>query len=410
MENIVYGYVTLETLAQLGEEPYLDQLKILVAGDTVRRGARPQRRRRASRRWLEPRAIRCAAWTCPSPGKHPHADIMGLLLLAMSRFGLFVLVPERHPGREPADRAPGLAGPADRRDEGDRRNPLADRRDLPRPGAAPGTGRRCSSPFRSGLLGAAACSAATWPSSSTSTSRASRVPLWVYLLVALVGLLVPLLAAAYPVVEGQRRLGSRGARGLRGRAARLRDDRLRPRARRWRAEPPAAARGAQQLPAARAPRPHPRDPGRRRALLHVGAQRAGVDGPHPRPAVRLRAVRPALSASPALARSKRSSGRVRSTPGVVRAEGWITTEASTRHPRESGASSAAGGAHRPLPAVELSRPALRPRDPSRGAACARRHRRPGRERRARREGTRMKVGGEVRAADGPAESPGGSWA
>ena len=31
MENIVYGYITLATLAQLGEEPYLNQLKILVA-------------------------------------------------------------------------------------------------------------------------------------------------------------------------------------------------------------------------------------------------------------------------------------------------------------------------------------------------------------------------------------------
>src|SRR6185369_9173956 len=31
MENIVYGYINLATLAQLGEEPRLDQLNILVA-------------------------------------------------------------------------------------------------------------------------------------------------------------------------------------------------------------------------------------------------------------------------------------------------------------------------------------------------------------------------------------------
>src|SRR6185369_10546726 len=31
MENVVYGYITLDTLAQLGEQPYLDQLNILVA-------------------------------------------------------------------------------------------------------------------------------------------------------------------------------------------------------------------------------------------------------------------------------------------------------------------------------------------------------------------------------------------
>src|SRR5207302_1315258 len=28
----------------------------------------------------------------PTPGKHPHADIMGLLLLSLSSFGLFVLI------------------------------------------------------------------------------------------------------------------------------------------------------------------------------------------------------------------------------------------------------------------------------------------------------------------------------
>src|SRR4029078_1187004 len=28
----------------------------------------------------------------PSPGKHPHSDLMGILLLAMSSFGLFLLV------------------------------------------------------------------------------------------------------------------------------------------------------------------------------------------------------------------------------------------------------------------------------------------------------------------------------
>ena len=31
MENTVYGYITLDTLPQLGEQPYLDELKILVA-------------------------------------------------------------------------------------------------------------------------------------------------------------------------------------------------------------------------------------------------------------------------------------------------------------------------------------------------------------------------------------------
>src|SRR5262249_16177189 len=33
MENAVYGYINLDTLEQLGEEPYLDQLKIVVDGN-----------------------------------------------------------------------------------------------------------------------------------------------------------------------------------------------------------------------------------------------------------------------------------------------------------------------------------------------------------------------------------------
>ena len=39
MENAVYGYINLDTLAQLGEEPYLDQLKIVVAGVRRTHGA-----------------------------------------------------------------------------------------------------------------------------------------------------------------------------------------------------------------------------------------------------------------------------------------------------------------------------------------------------------------------------------
>ena len=66
MENVVYGYVTLETLALLGEEPYLDQLKILVSGDrfdarTRGRGGRGQARLGGD--W----ATRSGVWTCPSP-------------------------------------------------------------------------------------------------------------------------------------------------------------------------------------------------------------------------------------------------------------------------------------------------------------------------------------------------------
>ncbi len=90
MENLVYGYITLPTLERLGEEPYLDQVNIVVAenrfddahvrrvaeevASVVERSGHPVRR-----------------LDVPAPGKHPHAAIMGLLLLVMSVFGLFAL-------------------------------------------------------------------------------------------------------------------------------------------------------------------------------------------------------------------------------------------------------------------------------------------------------------------------------
>src|SRR5262249_18560120 len=38
MENVVYGYINLETLVQLGEKPTLDRLNILVAEDRFNEG------------------------------------------------------------------------------------------------------------------------------------------------------------------------------------------------------------------------------------------------------------------------------------------------------------------------------------------------------------------------------------
>src|SRR5689334_15039609 len=91
MENVVYGYINLATLVQLGEEPRLDQLNILVAQnrfdeDHIRRVTADVERLIRSR-GHEVRRV-----DIPQPGKHPHSDLMGILLLAMSSFGLFVLV------------------------------------------------------------------------------------------------------------------------------------------------------------------------------------------------------------------------------------------------------------------------------------------------------------------------------
>ena len=91
MENVVYAYTNLDTLVQLGEKPYYDRLNILVAEkrfdeDHIRKVAADVKS------LIESRGHEVWRVDVPPPGKHPHSDLMGMLLLAMSSFGLFVLV------------------------------------------------------------------------------------------------------------------------------------------------------------------------------------------------------------------------------------------------------------------------------------------------------------------------------
>jgi putative ABC transport system permease protein len=90
MENTVYGYITLDTLPQLGEQPYLDELKILVAEN--RFDEKHVRDVAAHvKKLVEGRGHPIRGVDVPRPGKHPHADLMDGFLLAMASFGLFVL-------------------------------------------------------------------------------------------------------------------------------------------------------------------------------------------------------------------------------------------------------------------------------------------------------------------------------
>ena len=91
MENIVYGYINLATLVQLGEKPTLDQLNILVAQN--RFDENHIRRVVADvEATIKSRGHQVRRIDIPAPGKHPHSDLTGILLLSMSSFGLFVLV------------------------------------------------------------------------------------------------------------------------------------------------------------------------------------------------------------------------------------------------------------------------------------------------------------------------------
>lgn len=90
MENSVYGYITPQTLVQLGQSLVFDLLYIQVADHKyderhIRQVAEEVKRR------LEAEGHPVSGIDIPVPGKHPHADLMRTLLLAMLSFGLLLL-------------------------------------------------------------------------------------------------------------------------------------------------------------------------------------------------------------------------------------------------------------------------------------------------------------------------------
>lgn len=198
MENVVYGYATLETIGRLGEEPLLDELKILVADrrldeDHIRRVAAGVQKIAESRG----RVVRQV--DIPVPGKHPHAQIMGLLLLAMAGFGLFALLLS---GILVVNLMAATMA--------------AQIRQIGVMKAIGGTRGQIAGIYlrQALLLGASAVAVATpvGIAGSRILCRAMAVflnfdipsfaiPAWVFLLVASVGVAVPLLAAAGPVMR-----------------------------------------------------------------------------------------------------------------------------------------------------------------------------------------------------------------
>jgi putative ABC transport system permease protein len=199
MENIVYGYITLATLAQLGEEPFLDRLHIVVSGARfdethIRRVAA------ALQQWMASQNHPVRRLNIPKPGQHPHAELMGLLLLALAGFGLLALLLS---GIIVVNLLTALLG--------------SQIRQIGVMKALGGTRGQLARLYFGQvlLLGAAALvlavPAGLWGSRVLCRYLAVflnfdidsfAVPLWVFWLVALVGLLVPLLAAAWPVWRG----------------------------------------------------------------------------------------------------------------------------------------------------------------------------------------------------------------
>lgn len=199
MENLVYGYITLETLRLLGEEPYLDQLNIRVAEDPYNE-AHIRSVAESVKQTIESCGHTVRRVDIPRPGKHPHTDIMGLLLLSMSSFGLFALLLS---SILVINLLAALMS--------------AQVRQIGMMKAIGGTRWQIARIYlgQALLLGMAAILVALPPGILGSRAlcrymavflnfdiTSFAVPAWVYLCVAAVGLIVPLLAAAYPVWRG----------------------------------------------------------------------------------------------------------------------------------------------------------------------------------------------------------------
>jgi putative ABC transport system permease protein len=199
MENCVYGYITLDTLARLGEQPYLDQLNIVVAENRFDE----QHIRSVAQKvktLVESRGHSVHDVDIPRPGKHPHADLMGVMLLAMSSFGFFVLILS---GILVVNLLMGLMA-SQVRQIGMMKAIGGTRRQVARiyfsQALLLGIAALCVA-LPLGILGSRAlCRPLAVLLNFDITSLA--VPLWVYLWAVAVGLAVPLLAAAWPVWKG----------------------------------------------------------------------------------------------------------------------------------------------------------------------------------------------------------------
>jgi putative ABC transport system permease protein len=199
MENAVYGYITTETLSRLGEQPVLNQINVLVARNRfdepfIRRVADETRKR------IEDAGHPVLRVDVPEPGKHPHADLMGMLLLAKAAFGIFVMLLS---GIIVVNLLTGLMA-AQVRQIGIMKTIGATRGQIARLYFAQallyGAGAVVIA-LPIGIAGSRAlCKYQSIFLNFDITSYA--IPGWVFAAVAVVGLIVPLVAAAVPVWRG----------------------------------------------------------------------------------------------------------------------------------------------------------------------------------------------------------------
>lgn len=199
MENTVYGYISTSTLERLGEGNRFDSLSIVVSGDRFN-----ERHIRIVadqvKALLEQHGHVVKQVDIPPPGKHPHADLMGLLLLVMSAFGFALLLLS---GILVINLLAALMA-AQVREIGMMKAVGANRRQIAIIYFAEVTLFGLAAlllALPSGLAGGRGlCRYLAVFLNFDMTSFA--VPIWVYLLVLIAGIGVPLATAAFPIMKG----------------------------------------------------------------------------------------------------------------------------------------------------------------------------------------------------------------
>lgn len=86
-ENIVYGYVSLDTLRRLGIPPRLNQIKIRLAGNPSKEQA--LEKVQSLKSWLAERGVSLEKAHAAEPGQHPHHAITSEMFLILKIFGWF---------------------------------------------------------------------------------------------------------------------------------------------------------------------------------------------------------------------------------------------------------------------------------------------------------------------------------
>jgi putative ABC transport system permease protein len=201
MEGFAYGFISRETLASLGGEPYLDELKIRVAENPLDK-ASIRTTAYELKTWLEQNGQTVSRIEIPEPGKHPHASQMATLLFLLETFGLVALGLS---GVLTANMISAL---------------LAQQiRQIGVMKAVGGRARQVAVIYFGmvlflGLLGlAVGIPLAVLAGRGYATFAAGMlnfqifsdaIPLWAFALQAGVGLLIPLAAATFPIIRGSR--------------------------------------------------------------------------------------------------------------------------------------------------------------------------------------------------------------